>query len=231
MATAFWIASKNQFVQEAARSADSLRRHTDARCILFTPDDVATVGAFDEVRRLPTRRSEFWFVDVVRYFGLAVEGIRDERQLYLDTDTYVCGDVSDLFKILDKYDFCGAHAPWRRTAPHADGVPRAFPEINVGVNAIKRSQAILWLMDDWMERMERNPQNNDQPALRASLWEASNLVRLYVLPPEYNCRWQFGGFARYPIKVLHGRCDDYEAVARRLNAGKDLRGWKRGELP
>ena len=233
MPTAFWIADGQNYIEEAAASALSLAAHMpDVGRILFTPSQNYSSDAFTEVRNLPARRSEFWFVDAVQYMGLAVNGIRDEQLLYLDTDTYICGDLSDLFETLDKFDIVGAHAPGRRTAGGADWVPAAFPEINVGVNGIKRTPQMLWLMDEWLERMGRNPQNNDQPALRALLWENAGIIRLGVLPPEYNARFGFGLFVRYAVKVLHGRPQDgdYKRVEQRVNASTDLRAWRRGEL-
>ncbi len=173
-------------------------------------------------------------MDAARYMGLAVEGIKDERLLYLDTDTYVCGDLSPLFKMLDKFDITGAHAPGRRTAPGADWVPAAFPEINVGVNSIKRSPRVLWLLDEWHKRMMRDPQNNDQPALRALLWENAATISLGVLPPEWNCRFGFGGFAKNEVKVLHGRPwqeQTYQEIEGAINARKEMRTWARGKLP
>jgi len=230
MATAFWIADGEKYIKEAQKSAASLRRYNpDVRLILFTPQH-KDVDGFDEVRALPKRESEFWFVDAVRYFGLAVQGIKDERQLYLDTDTYTCVEVMDLFTMLDKFDFTGAHAPGRRTAGGADEVPPAFPEINVGVNGIKRSSMVLYFLDKWLEWIEKDPRNNDQPALRATLWEMAGSIRLGVLPPEYNCRWGFGGFARYPVKILHGR-GDYGKAKVALNRKVEMRGWARGTLP
>jgi hypothetical protein len=239
MATAFWIADRLDYIREAAESALSLKRHMpDVTRELWTPHQnpqlTRKISAFDELRILPARESEFWFVDAVRYFGFAVESIHDERLLYLDTDTHVCADLSDIFKMLDRFDVVGAHAPGRKTAPGASYVPDGFPEINVGVNGIRRNPQTLWLVSEWYTRMKRNPQNNDQPALRSLLWDNAATIRLGVLPPEYNCRWGFGGFARYEVKVLHGRPwhnETYEGIAGAINARKEMRAWVRGALP
>ena len=236
MATAFWIADRKQYIEEAAASAESLQRHNpDVARELWTPNPQITRNlAFDRIRQLPPRRwPDYWFVDAVWYVNLAVGGIQDERQLYLDTDTYVCGDISAIFDMLDKFDFVGAYAPGRRTANGADDVPKAFPEINVGVNGIRRTPQIRHALYSWHKLIEAEPQNNDQPALRKVLWEKAGTLRVGILPPEYNCRWGFGGFARYGVKVLHGRPMHpmtYEGIARRLNARKEMRGWERGKL-
>lgn len=234
MATAFWIADRDNYIGEAAASAESLKRHMpDVVRELWTPNpQISRKPAFDRVRALPPRHSDFWFVDAVWYFNLAVGGIQDERLLYLDTDTHIVGDITHLFNVLDRFEFVGAYAPGRRTAAGADHIPTAFPEINVGVNGILRSERVRLMLQDWHKRMEADPQNNDQPALRAALWDSD--IKVGILPPEFNCRWGFGGFARYEVKVLHGRPMypfTYDGVANRLNARKEMRGWERGKLP
>jgi hypothetical protein len=87
-------------------------------------------------------------------------------------------------------------------------------------------------MQKWYARYAEDPQrynNNDQGPLRQVLWE--NNVKLAVLPPEYNMRWGFGGFAKYKVKVLHGQTHDYEGVCHRLNErGAKFRGWDRGRM-
>jgi hypothetical protein len=62
------------------------------------------------------------------------------------------------------------------------------------------------------------------------LWTLPRLD-LYILPPEYNMRWGFGGYAKYRVKVLHGRSRDYATVCDRLNEkGAVMRGWDRGDM-
>jgi hypothetical protein len=61
------------------------------------------------------------------------------------------------------------------------------------------------------------PQNTrDQHALRRALWQSP--VSLYVIGPEYNYRTPYPGRLVGPVKVLHGRCRDPEAVVASLNA-------------
>ncbi|RLC88765.1 MAG: hypothetical protein DRJ03_01565 [Chloroflexi bacterium] len=239
---AIWITT---YHDEAAVSAASFRRHNPGiRTYLFTPDFPpsqswfdANHKQFDEVVRLPEREHpDNWFLDSTRYFSLVLNFIDVEQILYLDSDTYICDNITDLFSMLDAgFDFLGAHAPGRITRPRVrQTVPPAFPEINIGVNAFRNSGCIAALFDLWMNHFLQHAASfgeNDQPALRHALYHSPH-VRLGILPSEYNCRWGFGGFASYKVKVLHGRPldGDYERIEREINAKIIMRSWKRGAL-
>ena len=220
---------------EALNSSASVQRHMpDVKRIVFSPDPVSFHRSFDEVRQLPKRSHDWWFMDSARYFGLAVDGIKDDKLLYFDSDTYMCEPIYDVLEVLDKFDIAATHAPGRITSNLLDPllIPEAFPEVNVGVMGIRRSQKTIWLMEKWYKAFLEGPDkynNNDQGPLREVLWD--NNAKLYILPPEYNMRWGFGGFARYKVKVLHGRTKNYAGVCDKLNGkGAVMRGWHRGEM-
>lgn len=239
---AIWITT---YHVEAGQSAISFRRNNPGvRTYLFTPDFPPSQVWFDryarefnEVIHLADRQHpDNWFLDSVNYFRYIFNLINEDQFLYLDADTYVTDDIMDLFELLDAgFHFVGAHAPGRVTVPRAkQTVPPCFPEINIGVNAFRRCNEIYDLFDLWYEHFYRHADEfgrNDQPALRHALYHSPD-VRLGVIPPEYNCRFGFGGFARYKVKVLHGRPQDgdYERVARVVNKSIVMRSWKRGEL-
>ena len=59
-----------------------------------------------------------------------------DRTLYLDTDTALNADISDMFQILDRFDIAMAHAHHRSSGnlkPWRIQLPDAFPEFNSGV--------------------------------------------------------------------------------------------------
>ena len=234
---AFWLASE-AYIWEARRSAESLKRHMpDVETWLFSPDPVADdrdgtdpVVGFDRSVVLSERQG-LWFSDSIRYWVEAMGHFPDDAQvLYLDTDTHVCGPFYDLFDLLEKFDFVATHAPGRFTSKTVEALPDAFPEFNIGVNVFRLSVRTRHLFADWLARYEAHRGvygNNDQAPLREALWNSA--ARLYVMPQEYNSRWRFGGFARYPIRVLHGRPSvrqgNYAEVERQLNRSEGMRSW------
>jgi hypothetical protein len=141
-----------------------------------------------------------------------------EDTVFLDTDTYLCEPVPELFELLSHYDITMAHAPMRHTA--TVDVPVSFPECNSGVMAYTtngRTKAMLAAWEKfYAEQLSVTGQTDDQPALRRALWNSE--ARLAVLPPEYNFRFVMPSFAgRGPVKILHGRHHDMAALASSIN--------------
>ncbi len=56
----------------------------------------------------------------------------------------------------------------------------------------------------------------EQTALRRALWKSG--LSLYILGPEFNYRTPFPGRVVGPVKILHGRSSNNEALLERLNA-------------
>lgn len=141
-----------------------------------------------------------------------------EQTLFLDTDTYLCEPVRELFELLERCDIAMAHAPMRVTGNVP--APASFPECNSGVIAYNSNERTRSLFSSWerfyAEQLATTGQPDDQPALRRALWESE--ARLAILPPEYNFRFAMPSFAgRGKVKILHGRHADMPKLAARLN--------------
>lgn len=127
--------------------------------------------------------------------------------LYLDSDARVTTDLTDFFRLLEKYEMAGAHvrlreAPKRLKALSAD-IPRAFPQINCGVMLYKRCANVDHLFAEWRRLYTEGGFTRDQTPFREALWRSD--VRFYVVGPEYNKRdIPVFGFGREPPpKILH----------------------------
>jgi hypothetical protein len=159
--------------------------------------------------------------------------VPDEHKiLYFDTDTYIVAPIYELYGLLDKYDVVGAHAPARFTQifqPMPIEIPDAFPELNIGMLAFRNNEIVKELFADWSQKQASGQYgNNDQRSLRAALWESD--AKLYVVPPEYNFRFGFGGFVGRKAKVLHGRSENIDTLVRKVSVPGAMVTWKRGEL-
>jgi hypothetical protein len=138
--------------------------------------------------------------------------------VFLDTDTWLCEPVPEMFSILDRHDVAMAHAPMRYTAPSE--VPASYPECNSGVIAYHlndRTRSLFALWEKlYQERLASTGVIDDQPSLRDALWLSD--ASFATLPPEYNFRFIMPTFAgRGSVKILHGRHPDYEALSASLN--------------
>ena len=140
-----------------------------------------------------------------------------ETTLYLDTDTAVVGDLTDLFRITERFDLAACFDYLREDKLKAskyrkyDIIPNSFSEFGGGVIIFKKSAVV----NDFFKLWQKNYQEfcattewlSDQQTFRQSIWECKRL-NFYVLPPEYNLRTQSKRDSckeRFPIehKIYH----------------------------
>jgi hypothetical protein len=228
-----YAATGERHVAEALVSARSLKIHmpylpvtlyTDRALAAADVDDMVEFAGDGYLSRIPILESSPY-----------------ERTLFLDSDTYVCGDLAGLFALLDDFDIALAHAPVRAMY-EVEGVPDSFPEFNAGVILYRRSEGVSAALRDWADCFARfqeqrdrgevrwlRPEGkrihtHDQGALRAALYRSG--LRIATLAPEYNCRFTEPGFVDGPVKILHGRGLDLAEVAAALNASAARRGYE-----
>src|SRR5262245_47820365 len=116
-----YVARGERYVEAAAEPARSVRTAMPAARIAIATDGPAPDG-FDET--IPLTEPDGYRAKIL---GMVASPFR--RTLFLDVDTHVALDVSELFRVLDAFDVAAAHAPLRVTLP-LDDVPEAFPELN-----------------------------------------------------------------------------------------------------
>ena len=131
----------------------------------------------------------------VEAVGLALD--RYQRILFLDADTYVCGDLRAVRCALD--DTVAAFVPVANGKEHGKAllqasdrwrVPRSAPEANTGVLGIRNdSRFAPSLLTTWRTAYSDLSSTGflmDQPAFRAALHVTKTPYTF--LPPELNCR-------------------------------------------
>jgi len=152
----------------------------------------------------------------------AIQASPYDESLFLDVDTYVVADITDIFELLGRSDAALAHAPVRITIPIPD-VPDSFPEFNTGVIGWRRNDRTAALFSAWLavydEFVDQQPPSFDQVSLRLAAWRSDAVFS--VLPPELNCRFEMAGFFNQPVRVFHGYQDagGYARTAERFNHG------------
>jgi len=147
--------------------------------------------------------------------------------LFLDTDTFVCGDISNLQLLGASCELAIAHAPLRDSSVSTmHHVPASFSELNTGVILFLRNDRTFKLFQDWKKiYVEQSDQwtkaFHDQPAFRSAL--LINELKWATLTPEYNCRFIRPGYLQGEVKILHGRDQRLDRIAEILNASKKAR--------
>jgi hypothetical protein len=201
-----YVANTSGYLEEAMRSLASLRVHMpDINVAVIAPRELFRFGApVNHWVPLPPGRSG----PIVK---TAARLAPYDRVLFLDTDTYVAGDISDLFSILDAFDLALAHEPTRGW-DYETVAPKSFCELNTGVIAFKKSTRIEAFFDKWELKYDemRSEQRlkNDQPAFRTALWMSTE-IRHATLPSEYHfiCGSGKGMAIAWEARLLHGRGD------------------------
>jgi hypothetical protein len=229
-----YVATGERHIREAARSLESLWRHHPGLPVTMHVDRPSGARLTSWGIPGPSRQDLLEILDhpdptyswADKPTALVRGGDEHERVLFLDTDTRVCGDIADLFDVLDAFELAAAHAPIRhdRRTPSdlSRRAPPAFPELNTGVIAFRRTPAVTELLERWSRlhleilRTADHRVVGDQATFRVALWESE--VRFTVLPPEYNCRFPFPTYVHGPVRILHGRRPDVERIEREINA-------------
>jgi hypothetical protein len=226
----FYIAN-GEYIKEAQQSAQSLLKvMPDTELCLMTFDKNCQAD-FDYIFNLDYLSGVGWYQNSIMAFNRIFE-MGYDKYIYLDTDTYICEDFSEVWRWLDDYDFIATYAPGRVTTGTTLDV--YYPEIHVGFCAFRSNQAVKFLFSQWLSQYRDNRdiyRDNDQGALRDVL-HTSYDVRLMILPPEYCFRYKFGGFLSGACKVLHGREGNLAQIAQLVNNSTKMRtfqkGWYRG---
>lgn len=220
-----YVATGRRFVDEALVSVRSVKKQM--------PDiSIALYTDLPELTSAPPAG-----VDTVFLLENATNSCRDkirplvdspyEKTLFLDTDTYLCEPIYDVFTMLDRFDIALAQAPDRYQYNLPD-LPDCFTELNSGVIAFRKNERVLALLQRWettfYQMLEKDSQSSrDQHSLRDALYRSS--VQFFVLPPEYNFRTICPSFAgkHCAVKIIHGRHANIERVAARLNRSQGTR--------
>jgi hypothetical protein len=219
-----YIATGRKYIEEACQSAESLKANVPAMSVTLFADEKIDSPLFDQVVPIekpgPFKSASLHrrMSPKVVYIGMSPY----DYTLYLDTDTYICGDISDLFPLLERFDLAVAHdanrTP-RRLAQKQPELPNSFAQLNAGIILFKASSHMRAFLSEWL-RLYQEPQYDDywgdQYAFRLALYKSD--LRFATLTPEYNCRFRKPMYLHGSVKILHGRHSDLHGVAKQLNA-------------
>lgn len=234
---AIYLAVGQEYLEEARISARSVKRFMpELKTVLFTDTMPLDQDVFDEIIQLETVHPR----PHLNKLTCLMESPFTQTA-FLDTDTFVCGDFSELFDLLDHFDIAMSHdRRYYDWFPENTSVPDAFREFNQGVIVFKQSaklhrtfaQAFLWA-ERIYSGTERKP--TDQPPLRIALYLSD--IRIATLTHEYNCRYHSFGCLNGSVKILHGRIPGHlftesnlSCIAARMNERTIPRVFVGGEI-
>ena len=222
-----YVATGELFFREAAESASSLRTSNPNERICLVADKVHGEKFWDDL--VLVESPSFDFRD-----KLLVSRCPYEKFIFLDADTYVTGELSEVFELLEDFDVIG-HQLFEGRDYKCPGVPESFPEFNGGVFGYRRSPPVEKFFADllatYLEHRAHNTGGfydysnvSEQKAFRITLYKSG--LRHSVLGPEYNFIVQHVQFACVKVKILHGRPNsELKRIARLVNAELGSRAW------
>lgn len=197
-----YVATGDRFVREAEQSLATLRTtNPNIPAMLLTGEEISTKDLWDEVQVDTALKS------LRNRAKLSMDRAPWERCLFLDTDTRVCGDLSEGFALLDRFDVAGQHGYGGHHYEVA-GIPTSFPEVNSGVLFWRKSERTNALFARWRELYDSLDQSHetrtwDQKSLRVALWESA--VQFVDLPSIYNAMPYFPYVLERKLVIAHGR--------------------------
>lgn len=142
-----------------------------------------------------------------------------DRAIYVDSDTIITGDCSDIFNLLDNFDFAAAHSPVAYD-DKLDTIPDVFVQYNCGVMGFVISQEVKDFFQKWesvhMQLMQDMHVSGDETSFRAAMYESS--LRIATLPAIYNFRIGSPNtlIAGQKVKIFHGRSPKREEIIQRV---------------
>jgi hypothetical protein len=157
------------------------------------------------------------------------------RSIFLDSDTYVTDEITQLLDLLERFDMAAAFAPGYRGREDPE-VPVCFYEFNVGAIAWRANEVTRGFLADWLKTYEQLTRTRpfstidyryggyEQPAFRRCAWKGD--IRIHVLGSEYNYRARKPGSAVGRVRVIHGRYPDYEQIEAVLNGRAGARSFE-----
>lgn len=227
---AIYVAYGEEYFREAINSARSLKVRNNIPCICYCDRKYIETDAFEKVIVFP---------DKLERRNHKIQAILDspfDRTLYIDTDTFVCGDLLPAFDVLDRFDIAIAHAAVHfsqspsSSTPDTQKIPKALIEFNGGVLFYRNNEMARSTFQDWMSRYNTTSKKLDQPTLREAIYFSN--ARIYVLPPEYNLTFAGPVFLEGSAVIIHGRYgrenkvmaySKYDGIAKKINSQKGRR--------
>jgi FkbM family methyltransferase len=230
----YYSGGKTSYLQEAARSALSVRkidRNADI-CLLHrhSPDELALcdTSMFDRVNLvrieedLPPR-----FDGQMIHFLAKIQALIQspyEVTLFLDSDTRVWAPVGELFLLMERFDIALAPGPITQKPRDEEDpiqrIPSAFPEANTGVIVVRRSDKMIHFLERWKAEFRddenglfrKHGNGGEQVALRYMLWSSPD-IRIYYLtcagmPNLYNFRYKSNRSFEFVDRIKIHHCRD-----------------------
>ncbi|MFX1378940.1 MAG: hypothetical protein ACFFA4_07575 [Promethearchaeota archaeon] len=145
-----------------------------------------------------------------------------QKTIYLDCDTIVADNISEIFEMLEKYDLAASNPPFKNKNYQPDSY-------QAGIVFYKKNEIVKKFLKLWNESYDRINDGNDQPSFRRMVFKLP--ISFFTFPPNYNFRSPFASYIIGKIKIFHDHklslINDKkrQLFINNLNRGEEERYW------
>lgn len=207
MSTGFlYVANKKKFVEEAFISARSIKQFSNLPIAIVCSKELVTkeLEIFFDIVIINEEINNYIYLSKI----IGIQNSPFERTLFLDSDTFICSNIDNLFELLDFCDIATTQENSYHTINEAISIKfkNIIPEFNSGVVLIKKNEVTKKILNDWFLFCVNNDIKNDMPGLRESILLNFNNVKYVILPQEFNAHG-FGSMLMLygEVKIVHER--------------------------
>ena len=219
-----FIATGNEYLEEAKESAKSIRQYSDKPIAIVTDKQVEN-KYFDKV--IIDEEPTFSFFDKPR--NLVKTPF--DKTVFIDTDVHIINPIPELFAVLDEADIATTIDPneWggkMQRDPHYKKIPESVPIFQTGVICYRTNKSTESFFKTWtkIHRKNRDTLCTDQSSFRLAIYQ-SNINHL-VMSDLYNCLGTWPMQITGEVKVIHKGADnkkEAEKLASRMNTTQQPR--------
>lgn len=219
----YCVTGNKLFLEELRISIKSLQKFNKNISIsLFTEDKFLTEindNKFKSIHLI--EKPDYSFSDKI----FSLRNTPYKKTLYLDCDTVIWDDISELFILLDKFEIVLAYIPFKNRRINSTKPPK----FNGGVIGFRNTKNTKKMLETWDKNYKISKDYDDQVTLRDTILSSS--VTYFVLPSEYNFRTPFSCYARKKIKIFHGHNlmdlepSKLESIINYINKSNEERVW------
>lgn len=183
---------KELFLNEAYISINSIKKyHPNLKISLFIDEKnlkKVKKDYFDSIFLI--KSPEYGFGDKI----YAMKNTPYEKTIYLDCDTVITDDISEIFEMLKNYDIAASNPPFKN---------KNYKQTSyqAGIIFYRMTEITRKFLNLWDQSYDRINHGNDQPSFRRNLSKLP--ISLFVFPPNYNFRLPFASYIHGKIKIIH----------------------------
>lgn len=222
-----YIAAGEKYINEAVDSAISLKNSNENANISIICNEQKDIKAFDNVIiNEIDGKNKF---DFFRYKASNIKNTPYENTVFIDTDTFICDNCDELFRLLKYHDICVSYSPADNSNVliNEKEILNGYMPYNTGVIVFKKNQKVMDFLECWekiyISRINEYDYNDQRSFMEALIFSD---ISVYCLHNIYNARINhiIGIIPEY-VKIIHGRSTNYEEVKKSINKIRDNRVW------